>query len=135
MWLLQPLHAEAGDLGRYCGYHLEYTSCMSVPGNILLSLVHLYEEDGMFLLERRGHQEHTSSTDVQAEEWAHYHYFGAALQLQDRMFLTNYESLTLNKMSQAVLIPSLRNRTAHLNDLKMGVPGGDRRTPAYGRVI
>ncbi len=68
MRLLQPLRAEAGDLGRYCGYYFEYANCMSVPGSILLSLVHLYEEDGVFLFERQERQERTSSTDVQAED-------------------------------------------------------------------
>lgn len=62
--LLQPLRAEAGDLGRYCGYYFEYANCMSVPGSILLSLVHLYEEDGVFLFERQERQERTSSTDA-----------------------------------------------------------------------
>ena len=75
--LLQPLRAEAGDLGRYCGYYFEYANCMSVPGSILLSLVHLYEEDGVFLFERQERQERTSSTDVQAEEWARCRYLGA----------------------------------------------------------
>lgn len=127
--LLQPLRAEAGDLGRYCGYYFEYANCMSVPGSILLSLVHLYEEDGVFLFERQERQERTSSTDVQAEEWARCRYLGAAFQLQDRVFLIDYESLTLNEMSQTILIPSFKSRITRLNGLKMGVSSGDRRTP------
>ncbi|WP_134635991.1 XRE family transcriptional regulator, partial [Pseudomonas aeruginosa] len=119
--LLQPLRAEAGDLGRYCGYYFEYANCMSVPGSILLSLVHLYEEDGVFLFERQERQERTSSTDVQAEEWARCRYLGAAFQLQDRVFLIDYESLTLNEMSQTILIPSFKSRITRLNGLKMGV--------------
>ncbi|WP_457925577.1 XRE family transcriptional regulator [Pseudomonas aeruginosa] len=133
--LLQPLRAEASDLGRYCGYYFEYANCMSVPGSILLSLVHLYEEDGVFLFERQERQERTSSTDVQAEEWARCRYLGAAFQLQDRVFLIDYESLTLNEMSQTILIPSFKSRITRLNGLKMGVSSGDRRTPACSRVV
>ncbi|HCI3974402.1 TPA: XRE family transcriptional regulator [Pseudomonas aeruginosa] len=133
--LLQPLRAEAGDLSRYCGYYFEYANCMSVPGSILLSLVHLYEEDGVFLFERQERQERTSSTDVQAEEWARCRYLGAAFQLQDRVFLIDYESLTLNEMSQTILIPSFKSRITRLNGLKMGVSSGDRRTPACSRVV
>ncbi|VTM11966.1 Cro/Cl family transcriptional regulator [Pseudomonas aeruginosa] len=132
--LLEPLRAEAGDLGRYCGYYFEYANCMSVPGSILLSLVHLYEEDGVFLFERQERQERTSSTDVQAEEWARCRYLGAAFQLQDRVFLIDYESLTLNEMSQTILIPSFKSRITRLNGLKMAFPaatGGPRRAAGW----
>lgn len=89
----------------------------------------------MFLFERQERQERTSSTDVQAEEWARCRYLGAAFQLQDRVFLIDYESLTLNEMSQTILIPSFKSRITRLNGLKMGVSSGDRRTPACSRVV
>ena len=40
----------------------------------------------------------------------------------------DYESLTLNEMSQTILIPSFKSRITRLNGLKMGVSSGDRRT-------
>lgn len=40
---------------------------MSVPGSILVSLVHLREERGSFLFERQERQERSSATDVHAE--------------------------------------------------------------------
>lgn len=51
--LFRPLHDHAGNLSRYCGYYFEYSNCMSVPGTILVSLVHLWEERGRFLFERQ----------------------------------------------------------------------------------
>ena len=39
--LVQPLRQYSSSLARYCGYYFEYANCMSVPGQILLSLVHL----------------------------------------------------------------------------------------------
>ena len=133
--LLQPLREHAGNLSRYCGYYFEYSNCMSVPGSILLSLVHLREEDGNFLFERQERQERSSSTDVQAEDWVRCRYLGAAFQLQDRLFLLDYESLTVNEMSQTILIPSFKSRITRLNGLKTGVSSGDRRTPACTRVV
>ncbi|MDF2489397.1 MAG: Cro/Cl family transcriptional regulator [Pseudomonas sp.] len=133
--LLEPLRAHAGNLSRYCGYYFEYSNCMSVPGTILLSLVHLYEERGSFLFERQERQERTSSTDVQAEDWVRCRYLGAAFQLQDRLFLIDYESLTFNEMSQTILIPSFKSRITRLNGLKTGVSSGDRRNPACTRVV
>ncbi|MGE9763240.1 helix-turn-helix domain-containing protein [Pseudomonas sp. PDM20] len=133
--MLRPLRDHAGNLSRYCGYYFEYSNCMSVPGSILLSLVHLYEQDGNFLFERQERQERSSSTDVQAEDWVRCRYLGAAFQLQDRLFLMDYESLTVNEMSQTILIPSFKSRITRLNGLKTGVSSGDRRTPACTRVV
>ena len=133
--LLQPLREHSSSLSRYCGYYFEYANCMSVPGSILLSLVHLREERGNFLFERQERQERSSSTDVQAEDWVRCRYLGAAFHLQDRLFLIDYESLTVNEMSQTILIPSFKSRITRLNGLKTGVSSGDRRTPACTRVV
>ncbi|MDH4870878.1 helix-turn-helix transcriptional regulator [Metapseudomonas lalkuanensis] len=133
--LLQPLREHSGNLSRYCGYYFEYSNCMSVPGTVLLSLVHLWEEDGNFLFERQERQERSSSPDVGAEDWVRCRYLGAAFQLQDRLFLVDYESLTLNEMSQTILIPSYKSRITRLNGLKTGVSSGDRRNPACTRVV
>lgn len=135
MELLKPLRAHAGNLSRYCGYYFEYSNCMSVPGTVLLSLVQLWEEDGDFLFERQERQERSASADVQGEDWVRCRYLGAAFQLQDRLFLMDYESLTLNEMSQTILIPSYKSRITRLNGLKTGVSSGDRRSPACTRVV
>jgi len=131
--LFRPLHKEAGNLSRYCGYYFEYSNCMSVPGSILVSLVHLWEERGSFLFERQERQERSSGLDQHAE--VRCRYLGAAFQLQDRMFLIDYESLTFNEMSQTILIPSFKSRISRLNGLKTGVSSGDRRNPACTRVV
>lgn len=127
--LLRPLREHAVSLARYCGYYFEYANCMSVPGRILVSLVHLREERGSYLFERQERQERT------AEDWVRCRYLGAAFYLQDRLFLIDYESLTGNEMSQTILIPSFKSRITRLNGLKTGVSSGDRRTPACTRVV
>jgi transcriptional regulator with XRE-family HTH domain len=133
--LLKPLREQTGNLSRYCGYYFEYSNCMSVPGMVLLSLVHLREEDGDFLFERQERQERSASSDMQGEDWVRCRYLGAAFQLQDRLFLMDYESLTVNEMSQTILIPSYKSRITRLNGLKTGVSSGDRRNPACTRVV
>lgn len=133
--LFAPLRRQASPMERYCGYYFEYSNCMSVPGTVLLSLVHLWEEDGDFLFERQERQERSASSDVQGEDWVRCRYLGAAFQLQDRLFLMDYESLTLNEMSQTILIPSYKSRITRLNGLKTGVSSGDRRSPACTRVV
>ncbi len=131
--LFRPLHDHGGNLSRYCGYYLEYSNCLSVPGTVLVSLVHLWEERGRFLFEREERQERSSTIDYHAE--VRCRYLGAAFQLQDRMFLVDYESLTFNEMSHTILIPSFKSRITRLNGLKAGVSSGDRRNPACTRVV
>ncbi len=133
--LLRPLSEHGGSLSRYCGYYFEYANCMSVPGSVLLSLVHLREENGHYLFERQERQERSSGASGQAEDWVRCRYLGAAFNLQDRLFLVDYESLTLNEMSQTILIPSFKSRITRLNGLKTGVSSDDRRTPACTRVV
>ena len=133
--LLQPLREHASSLARYCGYYFEYANCMSVPGQILLSLVQLREERGSYLFERQERQEPSRAANGKAEDWVRCRYLGAAFYLQDRLFLIDYESLTGNEMSQTILIPSFKSRITRLNGLKTGVSSGDRRTPACTRVV
>ncbi|MBC7201243.1 MAG: helix-turn-helix domain-containing protein [Stutzerimonas sp.] len=133
--LMAPLRAQCADLTRYCGYYFEYANCMSVPGSVLVSLVQLREENGLYLFERQERQERASPTLGLAEDWVRCRYLGAAFGLQDRLFLIDYESLTLNEMSQTILIPSFKSRITRLNGLKTGVSSGDRRTPACTRVV
>ena len=137
--MLQPLRQLSSSLARYCGYYFEYANCMSVPGQILLSLVHLREERGSYLFERQERQEPASGVAGggagKAEDWVRCRYLGTAFNLQDRLFLIDYESLTGNEMSQTVLIPSFKSRIGRLNGLKTGVSSGDLRTPACTRVV
>ncbi|WP_312918876.1 helix-turn-helix domain-containing protein [Stutzerimonas nitrititolerans] len=134
--MLQPLRESAGSLSRYCGYYFEYANCLSVPGYVLQSLVHLREERSNFLFERQERQEASRADSGGAEEGVvRCRYLGAAFYLQDRLFLVDYESLTGNEMSQTILIPSFKSRISRLNGLKAGVSSGDRRTPACTRVV
>ncbi len=135
--LFQPLRDNASSLSRYCGYYFEYANCMSVPGHILLSLVHLREDRGSFVFERQERQEQSRADNSSGTEEGvvRCRYLGAAFYLQDRLFLIDYESLTSNEMSQTILIPSFKSRINRLNGLKTGVSSGDRRTPVCTRVV
>ena len=108
------MREHAASLSRYCGYYFEYANCMSVPGSVLISLVHLREEDGLYLFERQERQERPKPGSARPRTGfavATCALFG----LQDRLFLIDYESLTLNEMSQTILIPSFKSRITRLN--------------------
>lgn len=97
--------------------------------------MHLREERGSYLFERQERQEPARGGSGKADDWVRCRYLGAAFNLQDRLFLIDYESLTGNEMSQTILIPSFKSRINRLNGLKTGVSSGDLRTPACTRVV
>jgi hypothetical protein len=105
---------------------------MSVPGTILVSLVHLWKNAALPV--RAPGTPGALQRHRPARRGA-LPLPGAAFQLQDRLFLIDYESLTFNEMSQTILIPSFKSRITRLNGLKTGVSSGDRRNPACTRVV
>ena len=77
--LFAPLRRQASPMDRYCGYYFEYSNCMSVPGHVLLSLVHLREERGNYLFERQERQERQEQTRGGSEDWVRCRYLGTAV--------------------------------------------------------
>ena len=68
------------------------------------------------------------------EKACHGVYLGLAHFLTDRIFLTDYESLTGLEMTQTILFPSFKNRVTRLTGLKLGVSGSGERMPCCARV-
>ena len=62
-------------------------------------------------------------------------YRGMAHLLTDRIFLTDYETLTGLEMTQTILFPSFKNRVTRLTGLKLGVSGSGERMPCCARVV
>ena len=88
--LVQPLRQYSSSLARYCGYYFEYSNCMSVPGQILLSLVQLREERGSYLFERQERQEPSRADSGKAEDWVRCRYLGADVVIQWRPVVIRY---------------------------------------------
>ncbi len=119
-----------GRLEKYIGYYFEIHYSMAVPGLILRSLVHLSNEGGAGYYQRV-----ERLPDQENGRIYHSKYLGCAFFLSDRIFMTDYESLTGNELSQTILYPTFKNRVTRLSGLKMGVSSSDRREPACVRVV
>ena len=128
---LQRLNrAGQNGLDKYLGYYFEYYLSMAYPGSILRTLVCLEEHDGKTYYQRTERiRERPGSKPF------HGVYRGMVEFLSDRIFLSDYETLTNFEMTQTVLYPSFRNRVDRLSGLRIGVSGSGERVPCCTRVL
>ena len=117
-------------LDKYLGYYFENYLSMACPGKLLRTLV---------CLERRHDRVYYQRTErlIEHPREKAYHgiYLGMAHFLTDRIFLSDYESLTGLEMTQTILFPSFKNRVTRLTGLKLGVSGSGERMPCCARVV
>lgn len=128
---LQSLRQYSGaPLDKYLGYYFEYYLSMACPGKLLRTLI---------CIERQGDQVYYQRTERLREETdgkvSHGRYLGMVHFLTDRIFMSDYESITGNEMTQTILFPSFRNRITRLSGLRIGVSGSGERMPCCARVI
>ncbi len=128
--LLKLSQASSANMDKYVGYYFEYYMSMACPGKILRNLICFEKRDEGIYYQR------TERLKEQPNEAAfHSKYLGVALFLTDRIFMTDYETLAVNEVTQTILIPSYKNRISRLNGLRMGVPANGIRTPSCVRVV
>lgn len=117
-------------LDRYLGYYFEYYISMACPGKLLRTLV---------CLEKQGDQVYYQRTErlaeFESEKAYHGVYKGMVHFLSDRIFMSDYETLTDHEITQTILFPSFKNRVSRLTGLKLGVSGTGERMPCCARVL
>ncbi|GAB3476804.1 helix-turn-helix domain-containing protein [Marinomonas epiphytica] len=118
------------ELEKYVGFYYEYYYSMSSPGKILKSLVNFTKQGHQILYQRT-----ERLTDKSGNERYHCKYLGIAHYLSDRIFMMDYESLTMNEITQTILYPEFKNRIRMLHGLRMGVSSDDDRMPCSSRVV
>ncbi|MGR0280384.1 helix-turn-helix domain-containing protein [Marinomonas dokdonensis] len=119
------------ELDKYLGYYFEYYYSMSNPGKVLKSLVCFSKVEDKILYQRT---ERLVEAGEQNQQVCHCKYLGVAHFLSDRIFMTDYESLTVNEITQTILYPTFKNRIHWLHGLRMGVSSNDERMPCSARV-
>lgn len=120
-----------GGLDMYLGYYFEYYYSMSAPGKILRGLVYIFSRDGAVYHERIEHFRKWKSVSDAYK----CHYLGAVFQLNERIFLVDYESLTGNEITQTILVPTYKNRVGRLTGLMLGVSASNERRIACTRIL
>jgi transcriptional regulator with XRE-family HTH domain len=120
------------ELRRYLGYFYEYYYSMSSPGKILRGLVHFFEhQDAVYVrrIEHFGRSAGRGSSQIRCR------YVGAAVLLEDRIFIMDVETLTNNEITETILFPSRRNQLGWLSGLVLGVSSNNERKIACARVL
>ncbi|AYR21328.1 helix-turn-helix domain-containing protein [Alcaligenes faecalis] len=117
-------------LDKYLGYYFETYLSMAYPGQVLRTLVYVEKRDERVYYQRTERlREHPQSKAYRGV------YRGLVHMLTDRIFLTDYETLTSLEMTQTILFPSFKNRVTRLTGLKLGVSGSGERMPCCTRVV
>lgn len=128
--LLDQLRAASlPALRQYLGYwRVTYVS-LSFPGRFIRALSHLFGRGGDVCHRR------IERLPAPGGGLFKCRYAGLALFLEDRLFLTDVETLTRNEVTQTILFPSRRNRLTTLTGLYCGVSAGGARHIAATRIV
>ena len=121
------------ELEKYLGYYFEYYYSMGNPGKILRSLVCIEKQGNKVVYQRT--ERLIEGNEIGHKEVCHCKYLGLAYYLSDRIFMTDYESLTVNEITQTILFPTFKNRIVWLHGLRLGVSASDERMPCSSRVL
>jgi transcriptional regulator with XRE-family HTH domain len=121
------------ELEKYLGYYFEYYYSMGNPGKILRSLVCIEKKGDTVVYQR------TERLIENRKKWdkevCHCKYLGLAYYLSDRIFMTDYESLTVNEITQTIIFPTFKSRISWLHGLRIGVSASDERMPCSSRIL
>lgn len=123
---------EIGSAGleRYLGFYFETYLSMADPGNILRTLVCLTQRQEQVVYQRTERRFEAGESKA-----CHNIYYGLVHLLGDRLFLSDYESLIGQEMTQTVLFPSFNNRVHRLTGLRLGASASGERMPSCARVV
>lgn len=124
--------ASSGTLTRYVGWYYEYYYSLGYPGKVFQSLIEIRPGDDGLTYKR---YERLIPIIKKKEQVTHCLYDGIVINLCDRIFLLDVESLTENEITQTILFPSYRSQIKQLHGLKLGVSSRSLRFPACTRVL
>lgn len=119
-------------MDKYQGYYFEYHYSMIHSGKILRNLISFEKRGDKVFYQRI---ERPTDAITKKSHLDHGIYLGVAHFLADRIFMNDYESLTVNEMTQTVLFPTFKNKITQLKGLKIGVSAGGDRMPICTRVV
>ena len=129
--LLEMSQRKRNQVAKIHGYYYEYYLSFSTPQHILRALIHIFPSDNFTFfkrIERLRKDRADGLPDV-------YKYQGIVINVGDRFYLFDQESITGSELSQTILFQNYRNRISTLSGLRMGVSGADGHEPASSRIV
>lgn len=113
------------------GYYYQYYFSFSTRGQILRTLVHVYDWRGYTFYKR---VERLRSGAVAGPPDI-YKYDGIVTLVGDRIHMIDQETISRTELSHSILYPTYRNRSTLLTGLIVGVSGKGMHQPSASRVL
>jgi len=129
--LINDLPCDLDALSRYEGFYHGYFHALGFPGYLIRSLIHLYREGDRFFTKNI---EHLWQKGSPKNHHRRFKYKGIAFLLADRIFITEYETLTRHAICHTILFPSYRNSIDTLSGITTGVGSLNSHMPKSTRV-
>ena len=129
--IINTLPSDLEALSRYEGFYHGYFHALGFPGYIIRSLFHLYREEDRFFTKNI---EHLWQKGSPKNHHRRFKYRGLAFHLADRIFITEYETLTRHAICHTILFPSYRNSIDTLSGITTGVGSLNSHMPKSTRV-
>ena len=129
--LLEMSQRKRNQIAKIHGYYYEYYLSFSTPQHVLRALIHIFPSENFNFfkrIERLRKDNSDGPPDV-------YKYQGIVINVGDRFYLFDKESISGSELSQTILFQSYRNRVSTLSGLRMGVSGADGHEPTSSRIV
>jgi len=110
-----PKNTEA--MSRYEGFYHSYFHALGFPGNIVRGLLHIYRDGDRFYSKNIEHLWDKTQPGAAPNRFK---YEGTVHYLSDRIFITEFETLTKQNISHTILVPSYRNTVA-MSGVTLGI--------------
>ncbi len=129
--VLDSLPNALDALARYEGYYYSHFHALGFPGSIVRSLIQIYQHKNRFYTKSI---EHLWNKEKGEPKHHRFKYRGIAFYLAERIFITEYETLTKNVICHTILFPSYRNAIDTLSGITTGVGSLNTHMPKSTRV-
>ncbi len=129
--IIDSLPNAVDSLSRYEGYYYSHFHALGFPGSLVRSLVNIYRDGDRFYSKNI---EHLWNKEKGASNHHRFKYRGILFYLADRIFITEYETLTKQVICQTILFPSYRNAIDTLSGITTGVGSLNSHMPKSTRV-
>lgn len=131
--VVDSLASDIEALSRYEGYYYAHFHALGFPGFLIRSLIHVFRNGNRFYTKTI---EHLWQKGKPRSTRQRFKYKGIAFYLADRIFITEYETLTRHRhaICHTILFPSYRNTVDTLSGITTGVGSLNSHMPKATRI-
>ncbi|MEL0638600.1 MULTISPECIES: helix-turn-helix domain-containing protein [Marinomonas] len=125
-------NASKHGLDRYCGYYYRYILSGSFPGNIVKSLIKIYQKDGFFYY---WHVENLTSKSPVIKKSSRFRYDGVVFMVSERIYMIELESKLKSTISETIMMPSYQHGNKNISGITCYSTSDISHQPVSSRVL